>query len=58
MKKKFNDAEVLDSDETAVNLLSAVQSELVIFSGSFYFYNVVKNWMGTLASADQFNPPL
>ncbi len=34
------------------------KSELVIFSGSFYFYNVVSNWMGTIASADQKNPPV
>lgn len=28
------------------------KSELVIFSGSFYFYSVVSNWMGAIASAD------
>jgi len=33
------------------------KSELVIFSGSFYFYSIVSNWMGAIASADQLNPP-
>lgn len=32
------------------------KSELVIFSGSFYFYSIVSNWMGAIASADQKNP--
>lgn len=32
------------------------KSELVIFSGSFYFYSIISNWMGAIASADQLNP--
>lgn len=30
-------------------IVNQLQSELVIFSGSFYFYNIIKRWMGTIA---------
>ena len=57
MKKKFEDGVVLQNRDKAIEKLQSLETQLVIFSGSFYFYTVVKNWMGTLASADQINPP-
>lgn len=51
MSSFFPTASVLDSP---IKLLTnQFKSELVIFSGSFYFYSVVSNWMGAIASADQ-----
>lgn len=54
MKKFFPTAKVVENHR----FLEADQfkSELVIFSGSFYFYSIVSNWMGAIASADQKNP--
>ncbi|MDZ7719375.1 MAG: folylpolyglutamate synthase/dihydrofolate synthase family protein [Balneolaceae bacterium] len=53
MKSYFPSANVLDSPDKLQS--NQFQSELVIFSGSFYFYSVVSNWMGSIASADQIN---
>ncbi|WP_234572131.1 bifunctional folylpolyglutamate synthase/dihydrofolate synthase [Rhodohalobacter sp. 614A] len=54
MKSYFPSARVIQNH----NFLHSdhFKSELVIFSGSFYFYNIVSNWMGAIASADQKNP--
>jgi dihydrofolate synthase/folylpolyglutamate synthase len=57
MKKLFDEGVVLQNRDMAIEKLQSLETQLVIFSGSFYFYRVVKNWMGTLASADQINPP-
>jgi hypothetical protein len=57
MKKLFDEGVVLQNRDMAIEKLQSLETQLVIFSGSFYFYTVVKNWMGTLASADQINPP-
>lgn len=35
-------------DKTNINKLTDLKSELVIFSGSFYFYSVARTWLGTL----------
>lgn len=51
MSSFFPTASVLDSP--VKSLTNQFKSELVIFSGSFYFYSVVSNWMGAIASADQ-----
>jgi dihydrofolate synthase/folylpolyglutamate synthase len=57
MKFIFKKGVVLQNRNMAIEKLRSLETELVIFSGSFYFYSVVKNWMGTLDSADQFNLP-
>lgn len=46
MLEYFPMAKVLD--ETNLNNLTDLKSELVIFSGSFYFYSRVRTWLGTL----------
>ena len=45
----FPHAKVL-SDENIINLAD-LKSELVIFSGSFYFYSIARTWMGTLEAS-------
>lgn len=54
MKSFFPTAHTLNSPEQLQS--DHFKSELVIFSGSFYFYGIVSNWMGAIASADQLNP--
>jgi dihydrofolate synthase/folylpolyglutamate synthase len=51
MEHFFTKANSLDSADKLLS--NQFKSELVIFSGSFYFYSVVSNWMGAIASADQ-----
>lgn len=51
MKYFFPMASALNSPKKLLS--NHFKSELVIFSGSFYFYGVVSNWMGAIASADQ-----
>jgi dihydrofolate synthase / folylpolyglutamate synthase len=50
MKSYFPNAEVVTSEQ-AIQYFGAEdkKTELVIFSGSFYFYKTVRNWMGTEA---------
>ena len=50
MKSYFPVAEEIDS-ERATQLFESheIKTELVIFSGSFYFYKTVRNWLGTEA---------
>lgn len=54
MKSYFPSARVIQNHHFLMS--DHFKSELVIFSGSFYFYNIVSNWMGAIASADQENP--
>tara|TARA_R100001143_G_scaffold63515_2_gene71248 strand:+ start:42248 stop:43525 length:1278 start_codon:yes stop_codon:yes gene_type:complete len=42
----FPSAKVLN--EKNLNNLNDLKSELVIFSGSFYFYTIARRWLGTL----------
>ena len=42
---QINEDEILQWADT-----KGLQSELVIFSGSFYFYEKVRHWMGTIAT--------
>jgi len=50
MKKFFPDAKTFDQHIIKELLtLETLKRELVIFSGSFYFYNTVRHWMGTEA---------
>lgn len=46
MLKFFPEAKVLDTAN--INKLTELKSELVIFSGSFYFYTIARTWLGTL----------
>ena len=50
MKSYFPRSQAIDSDK-ATQLFASDdnKTELVIFSGSFYFYKTVRNWMGTEA---------
>jgi len=50
MKSYFPRSQAIDSDK-ATQLFASddYKTELVIFSGSFYFYKTVRNWMGTEA---------
>jgi dihydrofolate synthase/folylpolyglutamate synthase len=54
MKIFFPTAKAIEFPDKIIS--NQFKSELVIFSGSFYFYSVVSNWMGAIASADQLNP--
>lgn len=54
MKAYFPTAKTMESPDQLQS--DQFKSELVIFSGSFYFYSIVSNWMGAIASADQLNP--
>lgn len=54
MKTFFPTAKMIEFPDQIIS--NQFKSELVIFSGSFYFYSVVSNWMGAIASADQLNP--
>lgn len=47
--KYFPKAKVLD-DNNLINLAD-LKSQLVIFSGSFYFYGIARTWMGTLEAS-------
>lgn len=51
MKSYFPSARVIQNHQFLQS--DHFKSELVIFSGSFYFYSIVSNWMGAIASADQ-----
>jgi len=51
IKKILGRAENLDNKNHILNLLPALKTELVIFTGSFYFYDTVWHWMGTIASS-------
>lgn len=46
MLKYFPSAKVLNDKN--INNLNDLKSELVIFSGSFYFYTIARRWLGTL----------
>jgi len=48
MKRYFPTADIIN-DQQAVQLFASEENktELVIFSGSFYFYKSVRHWMGT-----------
>ena len=50
MKSHFPRSQAIDSNK-ATQLFASddYKTELVIFSGSFYFYKTVRNWMGTEA---------
>ncbi len=50
MKEMLPEAQILN-DDNAIRLLQddELKTELVIFSGSFYFYSTVRRWMGTAA---------
>jgi dihydrofolate synthase/folylpolyglutamate synthase len=50
MKSYFPGSQAVDTDK-ATQLFASddYKTELVIFSGSFYFYKTVRNWMGTEA---------
>lgn len=39
-------------EDDILNPEEGIKSELVIFSGSFYFYEKVRRWMGTIATYD------
>ncbi|MDX1640546.1 MAG: Mur ligase family protein [Balneolaceae bacterium] len=54
MRRYFPAARVIENHRFLQS--NQFKSELVIFSGSFYFYNIVSTWMGAIASADQKNP--
>ncbi|MCG2588695.1 bifunctional folylpolyglutamate synthase/dihydrofolate synthase [Rhodohalobacter sulfatireducens] len=54
MKTFFPTAKTIEFPDQIIS--NQFKSELVIFSGSFYFYSVVSNWMGAIASADHLNP--
>jgi len=54
MKTFFPTAKTIEFPDQIIS--NQFKSELVIFSGSFYFYSIVSNWMGAIASADQLNP--
>jgi len=54
MKQFFPRASEINLDEICKK--NQFETELVIFSGSFYFYNVVSKWLGTiLASEDNLS---
>jgi len=51
MKKLFPSAREFSTEKRAENAhFDQFKSELVIFSGSFYFYEKVRRWMGTIAA--------
>jgi dihydrofolate synthase / folylpolyglutamate synthase len=51
MKQFFPHARVINSDYWTGKIdLEQSKSELVIFSGSFYFYEKVRRWMGTMVA--------
>jgi len=45
----FPKSKVLNDED--LNNLAELKSELVIFSGSFYFYSIARTWMGTLEAS-------
>jgi len=47
--KYFPKSKVLNDED--LNNLADLKSELVIFSGSFYFYSIARTWMGTLEAS-------
>ena len=50
MKDYFPSAKILNADFFNQYIsTNQLKSELVIFSGSFYFYSIIKQWMGTRA---------
>ncbi len=50
MKSYFPGSQAIDSERATQLFVSEdYKTELVIFSGSFYFYRTVRNWMGTEA---------
>ncbi len=50
MKSYFPGSQAIDSKKASQLFVSEdYKTELVIFSGSFYFYRTVRNWMGTEA---------
>jgi dihydrofolate synthase / folylpolyglutamate synthase len=51
MKECFPDASEVKLDE--IFNKNQFETELVIFSGSFYFYNVVRKWMGTVLATEE-----
>jgi len=51
MKKFFPKARVLNLSKE--NGLPEFKTELVIFSGSFYFYSILSKWMGTGTASDK-----
>lgn len=51
IKNILGAAENLGEKNDILNFLQTLKSELVIFTGSFYFYDTVWHWMGTIASS-------
>ncbi|HMB97897.1 MAG TPA: folylpolyglutamate synthase/dihydrofolate synthase family protein [Balneolaceae bacterium] len=51
IEKILNRAENPGDKNEILNLLHTLKTELVIFTGSFYFYETVWHWMGTIASS-------
>lgn len=51
IEKILGVAENLGDKNDILNLLHTLKTELVIFTGSFYFYETVWHWMGTIASS-------
>jgi dihydrofolate synthase / folylpolyglutamate synthase len=50
MKPFFPGAKTISKDELIHE--NQFKTELVIFSGSFYFYNTVSKWMGTMIATE------
>ena len=50
MKQYFQHAEEINLDE--ITIKNEFETELVIFSGSFYFYSVVSKWLGTILASE------
>ncbi len=46
----FPEASIITGE--GVTALNQFKTELVIFSGSFYFYNTVSKWMGTMVASE------
>ncbi|MGF1670646.1 MAG: bifunctional folylpolyglutamate synthase/dihydrofolate synthase [Balneolaceae bacterium] len=51
IKKYLKKAENLNDIENIPELLQSLKTELVIFTGSFYFYSTVMHWLGTDAAS-------